>query len=179
MVKFYWAGARMIATVTQPNVELSEAPPGVPQPSPPWLPVLLLSMFGVVVILIVFAPGSGEQRIGIVVAPARALGTGALLLLTSTPLLLAPDCGGQRLRAEHRSQKLVESTAVGLIESAEFANHQAALDRGDHRLEERRLDQSCLLPSHDGGLAYASKRSRLGRDRENHQIRPITVMARR
>ncbi|RIL02171.1 MAG: hypothetical protein DCC71_16790 [Proteobacteria bacterium] len=120
LIKYYWVGDRLFASRDVPGVAYSESPPGRPAPSPPWLAPLLLGVFGGVVILIVFAPGPGERRILVWVAPARAAGTSALLLLASTPLLLAPeDCGGgpvvRHYHLDHLGSVLAKTNELGGI----------------------------------------------------------------
>jgi len=56
------------------------------------------------------------------VAPARALGTSALLLLTSTPLLLAPQCGGDvvfaHVHLDHLGSVVARTAEAGNLNEA-------------------------------------------------------------
>jgi hypothetical protein len=55
----------------------------------------------------------------------------------------------------------------------EFAQHEAALDRGEHGLEHGRPEQSSFLPLRDGDLAGGP---RLAGDGEDDEIRTLAVV---
>ncbi|MCL4684873.1 RHS repeat-associated core domain-containing protein [Myxococcota bacterium] len=100
LVKYYFLGDRLIASNRVVFAQASG--PGAPLSLPPWTAAALALSCGFVMVLILWAPGRREVRIGIVVARSRAAGTTALLVLfPAIPVLLAPQCGGGPSTTRH------------------------------------------------------------------------------
>lgn len=94
LIKYYYVDDRLVAARHSVASGFGSVFGGKPWTPPPWMPGALLVLCAGVAFLIFFAPGGREVRVGILVAPSRALGSATLLiLLQAIPILLAPQCG--------------------------------------------------------------------------------------
>ena len=81
-----------------------------------------------------------------------------------------------RLVAEDLSEHRPQRDAVFVFELPELEQHEAALDRRDDGLEDRRLEEPGLLPLRNDDLTERSLRPHLARDGEDDEVRPLAVV---
>lgn len=177
LIKYYYAEGRLIASRRTVDVTVGMLGGGAPWAPPPWLPGAMVLVCGSVLLLIIAAPGRkrNDVRVGILVAPSRALGTASLLLLLQAiPILMAPQCGGDGSPVRHYHVDHLGSTIAitsgdsggPMLEQIRYTAYGKVRGRWDgfdqllsgNPTEDERFEWTGHESEHEAALVYAGAR---------------------